>query len=186
MVPIASLILPILLAAVIVFVASSIMHMMLTYHRGDIRALPDEDGVLEALQRFTVPPGEYMAPRASSMAAMKDPAFLAKLKRGPVFLATFLKPGPFNLGSALFWWFVYCVVVGLFAAYVAGCVLGAGESYLKVFRVTGTVAFTGYSLALWQGCIWSGKSVRVAVLHTVDGLVYALLTAGTFGWLWPN
>ena len=186
MVPFLSLLLPIVLAAVLVFVASSIIHMMLGYHRNDVRPIPDEDGVLEALQRFTIPPGDYMAPRAASMAAMKDPAFVAKLNRGPVFMATFLKPGPFNMGSSLVWWFVYCVVVGGFAASVAGCVLGPGAEYLKVFRVTGTVAFAGYSLALWQANIWSGKSLGTTLRHTFDGVVYALLSAGTFGWLWPN
>lgn len=186
MVPFTSLILPILVSAVIVFVASSVIHMMLGYHRNDFRPLPDESGVLEALQRFKIPPGDYMAPRAGSMAAMKDPAFLAKLEKGPVFMATFLKPGPFNMGASLLGWFVYCVVVGVFAAWVAGCVLGPGTDYLKVFRVTGLVAFTGHTLALWQGAIWYARSLRTLALLTLDGVVYALLTAGAFGWLWPN
>jgi hypothetical protein len=186
MVPFPSLILPIVLAAVLVFVASTVIHMMLGYHKHDMRAIPNEDAVLEALHKFPVPPGDYMAPRAPSMAAMKDPAFLAKLNRGPVFIATFLKPGPFNMGSSLGWWFVYCLVVGAFAAYLAGAVLAPGEAYLKVFRVTGTVAFTGYTLALWQGNIWYGKSVGNSIRHTLDGLAYALLTGGAFGWLWPK
>ena len=45
MVSISALWLPILLSAVIVFVASSIIHMVLPVHRGDYRKLPEEDRV---------------------------------------------------------------------------------------------------------------------------------------------
>ncbi len=185
LVPVTSLWLPILLAAVFVFVVSSVIHMALSYHRNDFRVLPDQDGVLEALQKFKLPPGDYMIPRAESMAGMKSPEFLAKLNRGPVFIATFLKPGPFNMGSSLLLWFVYCIVVSLFAGYVAGLSLGAGAPYMAVFRTVGTVAFVGYALALWQDTIWYKKAVGTTLKHTFDGFVYGLVTAGTFGWLWP-
>jgi hypothetical protein len=82
-------------------------------------------------------------------------------------------------------WFVYLLVVGVFAAYVAGLALGAGADYLAVFRLTGTVAFAGYALALWQNWIWYSRSLGYTVRTTIDGLVYALLTGGVFGWLWP-
>ena len=185
-VEVTSLWLPILLSAVIVFVASSIIHMALTYHRSDWRKLPDEAAAIDALGRSSIPPGDYMVPRAESMAAMKDPAFIAKLNKGPVFLATFLKPGPTNMGANLLKWFVYCIVVSIFAGYVAGIVLGPGTDYLVVFRVVGTVAFVGYALAYWQNSIWYGRSLSTTCKVTFDGLVYGLLTAGTFGWLWPR
>jgi len=65
-VPYTSLILPIVLSAVIVFVASSIIHMLLGYHKNDFRPLPDENGVLEALQssRFRPATTWCPAPRA--------------------------------------------------------------------------------------------------------------------------
>lgn len=185
-VEVTSLWLPILLSAVLVFLASSILHMVLPYHRGDWRKMPDEAAVMEALGRMSIPPGDYMVPRAESMAAMKDPAFLAKLSKGPVFLATFLKPGPSNMGASLFQWFLYCIVVNLISGYVAGIVLGPGTNYMVVFRVVGTVAFAGYALAYWQGTIWYGRSVSTTLKVTLDGLLYGLLTAGTFGWLWPR
>ena len=50
MVPVTSLWLPVLVSAVIVFVASSILHMVLPFHRKDYRAVPSEDG--EAVQIF--------------------------------------------------------------------------------------------------------------------------------------
>ena len=71
MVPLTALWLPIVLSAVIVFVASSIMHMVLPYHRGDLRKVPKEDEVMEALRKFNIPPGDYGLPHPGSMAGMK-------------------------------------------------------------------------------------------------------------------
>src|SRR5688500_4898578 len=101
MVPLTSLWLPILLSAVFVFMASSIIHMMLTYHRSDYRTLPAEEQVMAALRPFRIPPGDYLAPHASSPAAMKDPAFLEKLNKGPVLLMTVMPSGPFGMGKQL-------------------------------------------------------------------------------------
>jgi|SRR6516164_9797574 len=79
-----------------------------------------------------------------------------------------------------------CVVIGVFAAYVAGRALPPGTDYLQVFRFVGATAFIGYSVALWQMSIWNRRAWLTTIKATVDGLIYALLTAGTFGWLWPR
>ena len=186
MVSVFSLWLPILLSAIVVFVVSSVLHMVLRYHANDFRALPDEGGVIEALSRFDIPPGDYSLPKAGSMSAMKDPVFLARLAKGPVFMGTFMRPGPVNMGPSLLRWFAYSVVVGVLAAYVTGRALGPGANYLAVFRICGTVAFVSYSMALWQQTIWYQKSVTTTLKLPFDGLVYALVTAGMFGWLWPR
>lgn len=186
MVPVLSLVVPILVSAVIVFVLSSVIHMALGYHRNDFKPMPSEDAVMEALGKLNIPPGEYMVPRPASAAAMKDPAYVAKRNKGPVFLATFYKPGMVSMGPQLLQWFVYCAVVSVFAAYVAGRALGPGAHYLTVFRFVGTVAFAGYVLATWQRTIWYKKPVSTTLLDSLDGLIYALFTAGTFGWLWPK
>jgi len=186
MVPVTALWLPILLAAVIAFVASFILHMLLPLHRKDLRRLPPEDEVLETLRRLQIPPGDYAAPHAGSPAAMKDPAFLDKMRKGPLVLMT-LSPGQeMSMAGPLGQWFVYCVVVSVFAGYMAGAALGPGAPYLAVFRFAGTMAFAGYSLALAQHSIWYRRNWGTTLLSMFDGLVYALLTAGTFGWLWPR
>ena len=184
MVPVMSLWAPILLSAVMVFLASSILHMVLPYHRSDFRKVPSEDEVMEALRRFSIPPGNYMFPHAGSPAAMKDPAFVAKKERGPVATLTIMENPSF--GASLAQWFVYSVVVGVFAAYVAGRALDPGAEYLSVFRFAGTTAFVGYALALWQNSIWYKIAWTTSLKSTLDSLIYALLTAGAFGWLWPE
>jgi hypothetical protein len=83
-------------------------------------------------------------------------------------------------------WFIFCLVISLFVAYVAGRTLGPGTEYLAVFRIVGTVAFLGYSGSQATDSIWKGQSWGTTIKHIFDGLVYGLLTAGMFGWLWPR
>lgn len=185
MVPLISLWLPILLSAIIVFVASSILHMVLTYHRNDFRTVPDEDEVMDALRKFNIPPGDYMMPYAGSPKEMNSPAFLDKMNKGPVAVMTVMASGPPSMAKNLLQWFFYCLVVSIFSAYIAGRALTPGAEYLSVFRFAGTTAFLAYAAALWQNSIWWKRAWGTTLKSTFDGLVYALLTAGTFGWLWP-
>ncbi|MGA9365711.1 MAG: hypothetical protein WBW16_15220 [Bacteroidota bacterium] len=186
MVGIIELWLPILLSAVIVFVVSSIIHTVTPWHKSDYPKLPNEDKVMDALRPFTIPPGDYMIPRPSSSKDMRSPEFLEKMKKGPVVIFTVIPSGPHKMGKNLVTWFLYSVVVGIFAAYVAGRALPPGSEYLHVFRFAGTTAFVGYSLALWQMSVWYHRSWSTTIKATIDGLIYGLLTAGTFGWLWPR
>ncbi len=186
MVPVTALWIPILLSAVLVFIASSIMHMVLPYHRTDWKKLPAEDEVMEALRRFNIPPDDYMMPCAGSPSAMKNPAFVEKMKRGPIGIFTIFPSGQISMASNLVQWFVYSIIVSVFAAYLAGAALPMGAEYLEVFRFAGTTAFAAYALALWQFSIWYKRSWVTTMKSTFDGLIYALLTAGTLGWLWPR
>jgi hypothetical protein len=185
MVPVSSLWLPIVLSAVAVFIASSILHMLLKYHQTDFDQLPSEDAVLDALRPHNIPPGDYVMPWGGGMEAMKDPAWLAKYERGPVGFVTIMRSGKPTMTKELVLWFIYSLVVSLFAAYVAGRARGPGAEYMDIFRFTSTVAFAGYVLALWQSTIWYKRKVSTNIKNTIDGFIYALVTAGVFGWLWP-
>ena len=181
-----SLWLPILLSAVIVFVISSVIHMVLPWHKGDYLKMPNEDRVRDALRPFAIPPGDYMVPKPADRQDLTSPAFVEKYKQGPNLVVTVLPNTPWSMGKNLIRWFVYAIVVGIFAGYVAGRALPPGSEYLRVFRFVGVTAFVGYSLALWQSTIWYNRSALTTFKLTVDGLIYGLLTAGTFGWLWPG
>jgi len=186
MVSIVSLWMPIVLSAVIVFVASTLIHMVLGYHKNDMRTLAKEDEIMAALRPFGIPPGDYAMPRPGSMADMKSEAFAKKQNAGPVAFITVAPNGPYAMGSAMFLWFLYSVAVSFFSAYIAAHALPAGVHYLSVFRFVGTTAFMGYSFALAQFSIWYRRNWGTTLLSMFDGLIYALLTAGTFGWLWPH
>lgn len=178
--------LPILLSAVVVFFASFVLHTLTPWHKGDYGRLPDEDRFRAAVAPLALPPGDYMVPRPLGMADLKTPEFGQKVKDGPVVVMTVMPNRMTPMGRNLGLWFVYLVVVGVFAGYIAGRALPPGASYLEVFRFAGCTAFIGYSLALWQMSIWYQRALGTTVRATIDGLIYGLLTAGTFGWLWPR
>src|SRR5206468_5689177 len=98
MVPLHALWLPIVVSAVIVFFLSWLIHMLLPYHRSDMKKLPNEDAAMDALRALNVPPGDYMMPRPDGPAAMRSPEFKAKLTKGPVAMMTVMKSGPPNMG----------------------------------------------------------------------------------------
>lgn len=178
--------LPILLSAAMVFVVSSIIHMATPWHKGDYLKMPNEDKFMEVLRPLGVPPGDYMVPRPSNTQEMRSPEFTEKMKKGPVMVLTVMPGGSTAMGRQLALWFLYSAVIALFAAYVAGRVLPVGASYIQVFRFAGVTAFLGYAGGLWQMSIWYRRAWSTTIKSTVDGLIYALLTAGTLGWLWPR
>lgn len=185
MTPLTVLWLPILLSAVFVFIASSIIHMLPLWHKSDFPQVPNQDGLLDALRPLGIPPGDYLVPRAATAKDMRSPEFVEKLTRGPVVIMTVLPGGPPSMARPLTLWFFYILVVSSFAAYIAGRALPQGAEYLEVFRFAGATAFIGYALALWQMSIWYHRAWSTTLKSTFDGLIYAMLTAGTFGWLWP-
>ncbi len=186
MVALAQLWLPIVLSAVIVFVVSSIIHMALPWHKGDYAQVPDEDKLMDAVRPFNIPPGDYMVPRPGDMADMRSEAFKQKMARGPKLVMTVLPNGSPGMGSNLLQWFVYGIVIAIFAGYITGHALGPGANYLQVFRFVGATAFLAYGMALWQYSIWYERSWMTTFKSNVDALIYACLMAGTFGWLWPK
>ena len=177
---------PILLSAVIVFIASSLIHMTPMWHKNDFPMLPDQDKIQDALRAFNIPAGEYMIPRPSTMAEMKTPAFEEKLKKGPKLTMIVMPYGRMNMGATLGQWFLFCCVVSVFAAYITARTQPLSATYLQVHRVAGCVAFVGYSLALWPQTIWYKKPWLTTAKHTIDGLIYGMLTGGTFGWYWHH
>lgn len=185
MVALTALWIPILLSAVIVFIASSIIHMVLPYHRSDYKQLPDEDKILAALRPASLSRGLYVFPYCTHK-DMKSPAIAEKQKQGPVGSMTVLQSGPPNMGKYLGTWFAYCVIIGIFTAYLTGRTVAPGTHYLAVFRVAGTVAFMAYGVGQFSDSIWKGLPWSNTIKHVFDGLIFALLTAGTFGWLWPR
>ena|SRR5689334_83571 len=185
MVPLESLMIPIALSAVFVFIASSIIHMVTPWHKHDLMKMPNEDGVMNALRPFNLPVGNYGLPKPDSMKDMQSPEFQAKYKAGPVAFIT-IRPSDFSMGSTLVLWFIYSLVVSLFAAYIASVTLRSSAGYPRVFQVAGTVAFCGYALGQIHESIWWGRSWSWTIRNVLDGLLYGLLTGGTFGWLWPH
>jgi hypothetical protein len=178
--------LPVVLSAVLVFVLSSIIHMVLKYHNRDYRKLPNEDAVRAALRAGNPEPRQYVIPYCAEMKEMESPEMRQKFIDGPVGVLNLRRPGPPTMGPMLLQWFVYTLVVSLFVGYVAAHAIPVGASYLDVFRIVGAVGFLAYAAGQVPAAIWMGKPWAVAGKEVFDGLLYGLVTAGAFGWLWPR
>src|SRR5919198_5470625 len=127
----------ILVAAVGVFIASSIVHMMLPYHRSDMLKLPaeKEDGVLDTLRRVEVAPGDYGLPHPGSAAGMRDPAFVAKASRGPRVIMTVSAGEAPTMGPYLAGWFVYCLIASVCVGLLTWQIAGPGANFGYVFHM---------------------------------------------------
>ncbi len=181
----AALWLPILLSTVIVFIASSIIHMVLPYHKSDYRKLPDEDKLLPVLRAAGLQKGLYVFPYCTHK-EMNSPAAQEKYKQGPVGMLTMFPSGPPAMPKFLAMWFAYCLIVSIVVANLLAYAVVPGATYHHVFRVAATGAFLAYGVGILSNGIWKGQPWSNVIKEVIDGLVYGLLTAGTFGWLWPH
>src|SRR3954465_14690186 len=106
--------LPILLGAVVCFIASSVIHMTPLWHKDEYPALPDEEKARAAIGALNVPPGDYMVPRCKTMKDMGSAEFREKLRQGPNWLVTVRPPGDHGMGAMMIQWFLFLLVVALF------------------------------------------------------------------------
>ena len=180
-----SLVLPILLSGVGVFIASFVMWMVLPHHRNDYGKVPDEDKLMGTLG--DLPEGQYAFPHCSGPEQMKDPAWVEKRNAGPSGMLMVLPRGPMKMGASMGTSFFFNVLVSLIVAYVATIGLKAGaDAKGDVFRMTSTVGFLAYSAALAWGAIWYGHTWSSTLKSMFDGLVYGLLTGLIFMLFWPT
>ena len=186
MVALTALWLPILLSAVAVFFASFVLHMVLRYHWNDYTQMPGEEKVMDAMRAEGLSPGNYHFPKPHSMKELQSPEMVKKFERGPVGFIHVLPSGPPTMGKQLTLWFLFSVVVGVLVAYITGLTLAPGTDYRMVFRIASAVAFLAYAVGEPINSIWKGARWNVTLKAMFDGLVYALLTGGVFGWLWPS
>ena len=186
MVSLGELWLPILVSAVLVFIVSAIIHMVLKYHNRDYTRLPNEDAVRAAIRAGSPAPAQYIIPYCPDMKEMEKPENKQKFIDGPVAVLNLMRPGVPNMGKTLTQWFFLLLCVSFFSAYIASHAIPRGTPYLSVFRIVGAIAFLAYAAGHMQESIWWGKPWRNTWKNMFDGLVYGLVTAGVFGWLWPR
>jgi hypothetical protein len=181
----ADLWLPILASAAAVFVLSSVVHMVLHWHKGDVGKLTGEDEVLEAMRAHDVKPGSYMFPCPDSMKEMGSPEMIAKYDRGPVGFLTVLPSGGLRMGRSLVQWFLFSVLISFFTAYIGNLAIEPGAGFKMVLRITGATATVGYAASAIQDSIWKGQRWGVTGKFLLDGLLYGVATGLVFAWLWP-
>mgnify|MGYP001821464976 FL=1 len=173
--------LPIVVSAVVVFVAGSVIWMAMPWHKKEWQKTLDEEAVRAALKGCE--PGMYTVPHCADRSEYNQPEMQQKLVDGPQAFVTVVPSGLPRMGGKLLMMFGYNLLVAIVCAYVVSRTLSAGADYLAIFRISGTIAFIAYGMAYVQESIWFGRKWSSTVFTFVDALIYALLTGGLFGWL---
>jgi hypothetical protein len=185
MTPFLSLLLPIAVSAVAVFVLSLVVHMT-PWHRSDYIRLPDEDGVMKALRPFNLPPNDYTVPHPGSGDYMKSPEYDAKRNAGPVMWVTVVPSGPWKIGQLMGMWFVFAVVVSAITACVVGSIVAPGGETHAVFHYAAVITFLSYAMGAVPLSIWYNRKWSTTLKNAVDALVSALATGWIFSMMWPK
>ena len=184
--PFGTLWLPVVVSTVGVFLASFLLHMILKYHKADVKQLPNEDAVREAIGKGSPAPGNYMTPYCSDQKQMKEPAIQEKFKKGPVAIITVFPSGNVNMGKHLALWVGFCLLASFTAGYVARHTLSAASAPMQIMQITGAVAFVAYGYGNFTDSIWKGQPWSNTVRALIDSVFYAILTSIIFCWLWPK
>lgn len=180
-----SLWLAIVVAAITVFVASSLIHMVFKWHSAEYRPLSNEDAVMAALRAGAPAPGQYVLPHCNDMKRMQEAAMLAKYHAGPVGFVTIIKSGPPAMGKSLSLWFVLNVVIAALAAGVTWQSLGPNAHAHVAAHLIGIISFLAYAGGSVQNGIWMGKPWSAVAKDLLDALIYGTVSALVFMWLWP-
>ena len=186
MTPFMSLLLPILVSAVAVFVLSSIIHMAMPWHKSDYAAVPDEDGLMRAMRPFNLPPNDYMLPRPKSGADMKSAEYMAKHVAGPVAIMTVRPNGAWKMAPVMATWFVFTVLVASVAACMTGAVVAPAADHRHVLHFAGGITFLCYAMGGVPQSIWYGRKWSTTFKHAFDALIFGAASGFIFAAFWPQ
>jgi hypothetical protein len=176
---------PILLSAVFCFIGSSIIHMFLPIHKHEYKKLGDKENVvLDAVRSWGLTGGMYMFPGYDPQ-NHNSPEGKERFAKGP-WGVILLRDKSWSMGPLLVMWFFNLLIISVLVAYVARHAGLEGKPYAKVFQVVGATAFLAYGGNALTDCIWKGRTWNTLPGAVFDAIVYACLTGGTFGWLWPK
>ena len=181
---VAQLWLPVLISAVLVFVLSAASHMVLPWRRNEWGRIT-EFGALQAALRG-LGPGLYAFPSAPDRRDQMKPEWTERWAKGPSGWLTVAPPGPIRMGRNMGLSLLAFLFVAFSVAYVTFHSLGPAPRALAVFRVVGTVAFLSFGFGPVFNSIWYHRPWTAYAADLIDALLFALVMAATFGWLWPR
>jgi hypothetical protein len=177
---------PILISTVLVFVVSALINMMLKFwHTADYRGFPNEDEVRAAIRKGGSGPAAFLVPYCKPE-EMRSAQAKQKYAEGPVAFVMLRASGPMSMAGPLGAWFVFCLLVSLFAGYLAGVTLAPGTDGAQVFRVVAVAALLGHAFGPLTDGIWWAHPWKSVVKYVIDGIIYALIVGAIFAWCWPK
>ena len=176
---------PIVAASVIAWLASGLIHMLIKYHNSDFQKLENEDDVMAAVRQGSPSMGLHHFPHCADMSEMANEDMQQKMIKGPVGILAIFPNGLPNMGKYLSQQFVFFLLGNALIAYCATLVLLPGADFMAVFRFFSAVGFITYGWANIPYSIWFGFQWSMTAKYLLDALIYALVVAATFAWLWP-
>ena len=181
-----SLWLPILLSAVVVFVISSLIHMVFKWHASDYSAFANEDAVRDAIRAGNPAPGRYVVPFCKDMKDMAGAAMMKKYQEGPVGHVTIGPNGQPSMGKHLGMWFLLCLLVSAVAAWLAARIFGLDHSQAcRAAKLVGAVSFIAHAFGTLQESVWMMRPWSSSAKYLLDSALFALGSGLVFCWLWP-
>jgi len=178
--------LAILLAGFLCWIASAMIHMLIKYHNADYKALSNEAEVSAALRAQSPPPALYTVPYCSDMKAMGEEAMQKKFNDGPVAMISIMPNGMPRMGKLLSQQILFFIFGSFLIGYLMTiCIVGSTDC-MMVFRQVFIASFLTYGWAQIPYSIWMGQPWSNCVRYLIDALIYAVVTAGVFAWLWPD
>ena len=186
MTPFMSLLLPIVVAAFAVFILSTIIHMVMPWHKSDYAAVPDHDAATAAIGSLGLAPDDYAVPNPRLPNGGKNPNFIAEFERGPTFQMTLIPPGGMHMGKTMGTWFGFMLLIAAIAAWVTGSIVPPGGNTRAVFHYSAIVTACSYGFGAWPLSIWYHRKWSTAFKGTFDAILYGLATGAIFMWMWPK
>ncbi|MFT3807062.1 hypothetical protein [Arenimonas sp.] len=177
--------LPILVAAIGVFVASALIHMLFRWHHSDFRRLPDEDAAAAALRSKPLPPGQYTLPYCDGMKEMQTEEMQKRYRDGPIAVLIVRKPGIPGMGPILFQWFLLNLAIATIAAMLVLQVVGLQAHPHAAGHLVGMISLLAYGCGSVTNGIWFAKPWGTVAKDLLDALIYGTVSAFAFVWLWP-
>jgi len=185
MTPIASLMLPILVAAVAVFILSTVVQSLMPWHKRDFGNVPDDDTFLNVIRQLDIPPGDYMVPSPRLPSGARNPDFVEKWAKGPSVTMTVIPPSA-SMGRYMGQWFAFTLLVAAIAGWVTRMAVGPAGGDHAIFHYGAIITFLSYSLGAWPLSIWYHRKWSTAFKGAFDAIVYGAATGLVFTWLWPR
>lgn len=181
-----SLWLPIILSAVVVFVISSLIHMVIKWHGPDYRGFSNEDAVRAAINAGKPTPGRYVIPWCRDMKEMGTDAMLQKYRDGPIGQIVLAPNGVPGIGKSLGLWFLFSLAVAVIGALLATQLFGLDPARGRAAaKLVGAVSFLAYGFGTITESIWASRPWTSSAKYLLDAALYAVGSGLVFGWLWP-
>jgi hypothetical protein len=137
--------LAIVLAGLLCWIASALIHMLIKYHNADYNKLANEEAV--ALADQSPVSALYTLPYCNDMKAMGEESMQKKFNDGPVAMITIMPNSMPSMGKLLSQQILYFILCSLLIGYLASLSIATNVDFMMVFRQIFIASFLTYGWA---------------------------------------